>query len=287
MFKYIARIFGYLLNHIYSSVNNYGVAIIIFTILLKIVMLPISINQQKSLKKNAKMQEKVKEIEEKYKNDKTRQSQELMDLYKKENMNPFSGCLSTILQFVIILSIFYLVSSPLTYMKNVDPELLNNYETMIKEESGENLRYREIAIIRRMGKEDERVNLNMNFLGLDLSDVPTQNASNIKDYIIPALYVLTSFVSMKLTNNLNKKPENKSEEKEIKENVEEKALTTKKDDEIAMDEMSKQMNIMMPFMTVSIALIAPLGLALYWFVSNLLMIFERLIISKIFKEGEE
>lgn len=90
MFKFFANFFGYALNFIYGIVNNYGVAIILFTILLKLIMLPISIKQQKTMKKSAKIQGQVKDIQEKYKNDPTRMNQEVMDLYKKENMSPFS-----------------------------------------------------------------------------------------------------------------------------------------------------------------------------------------------------
>ena len=75
------------------------------------------------------------------------------------------------------------------------------------------------------------------------------------------------------------------EEVENKENKENKEESN--DQEVMMDEMSKQMNLMMPIMTVSIALIAPLGLALYWLVSNLLMIFERVVLNRFLKEGEE
>ena len=295
MFNFFANIFGYLLNYIYSFVNNYGLAIIIFSILLKIVMLPMSIKQQKTLKKSAKMQVKVKEIQEKYSNDSVRQSQELMDLYKREHMSPFSGCLGTIVQFIIIISMFYLVSSPLTYMKHVDTEILNKYEAELKEENGGNLRYREIAIIKAKGKTDESVNLNMNFLGLDLSNVPTQETGDWKNFIIPALYVLTSLISMKITTNMNKATTTqkeivveKDEKTEKTDESEGKELIKKEDKENeAMDEMQKQMNLMMPFMTVSIALIAPLGLALYWLVNNLIMILERVIINKMYKEEEE
>ena len=293
MFNFFARIFGYLLNYIYSFVNNYGLAIILFSIILKIIMLPISIRQQKTLKKSAKMQIKVKEIQEKYSNDQVRQSQEMMDLYKRENMSPFSGCLGSIVQFIIIISMFYLVSSPLTYMKNIDAEIINNYVNQIQEETGTNIRYREIAVIKAMGEKDKRVYLNMNFLGLDLSDVPSQAMGDWKVFIIPVLYVITSFVSMKITNTLNKKAkeykkEEVIEEKEInKENAEKTLVPKENKEDDAMDEMQKQMNIMMPLMTVSIALIAPLGLALYWLVNNLMMILERVIINKFYKEEEE
>ena len=300
MFDFFANIFGYLLNFIYQIVNNYGVAMIIFTIILKLVMLPISIKQQKTLKKSAKMQVKVKEIQEKYSNDQVRQSQELMDLYKRENMSPFSGCLSSIIQFVIVLSVFYLISRPLTYMKHIDAELLNKYAQTVTESTEGALRYPEIAIIKAMSDKDENVNINMDFFGLDLSDIPTQNYQDWKVYIIPLLYVFTSFISIRLTTKLNKKKEKEETIKEesvkdvdkTKENSKEKLPVKveekQEDKEIdTMEEMQKQMNIMMPFMAVSIALIAPLGLALYWLVSNLLMIAERLIINKFFKDEEE
>lgn len=298
---FLANIFGYLLNFIYQIVNNYGIAMIIFTIILKLIMLPISIKQQKTLKKSAKMQVKVKEIQEKYSNDQVRQSQELMDLYKRENMSPFSGCLSSIIQLIIVLSMFYLVSRPLTYMKHIDTDLLNQYTQEVAASTEGALRYPEIAIIKAMSDKDENIRINMDFFGLDLSDIPTQNYKDLKVYIIPLLYVLTSFISIRLTTNLNKKKQEEKNNKEelIKENIDKtkennkeklpvKVEEKQEDKETdTMEEMQRQMNFMMPVMAVSIALIAPLGLALYWLVSNLLMIIERLIINKFFKDEEE
>lgn len=278
MFNFFANAFGYVLNAIYNLVNNYGVAIIIFTIILKLLMLPISIKQQKTLKKSAKIQEKSKELQEKYSSDQVRLSQELMDLYKKENMSPLSGCLSSIIQLIMILSIFYLVSRPLTYMKHIDAETINNYTTELSQ-NGERINYPEIAIIKKHSAQDERVRLNMDFLGLNLSDVPSQNYSDIRVFIIPVLYVITSLISMKITTNMSKKEKSKNE-------IENKEK--KQDDEIdAMEEMNKNMSLMMPIMSVSIALIAPLGLALYWLVSNILMIAERIVINKFFKKDDE
>ena len=298
---FLANIFGYLLNFIYQIVNNYGIAMIIFTIILKLIMLPISIKQQKTLKKSAKMQVKVKEIQEKYSNDQVRQSQELMDLYKRENMSPFSGCLSSIIQLIIVLSMFYLVSRPLTYMKHIDTDLLNQYTQEVAASTEGALRYPEIAIIKAMSDKDENIRINMDFFGLDLSDIPTQNYKDLKVYIIPLLYVFTSFISIRLTTNLNKKKQEEKNNKEelIKENIDKtkennkeklpvKVEEKQEEKEIdTMEEMQRQMNFMMPVMAVSIALIAPLGLALYWLVSNLLMIIERLIINKFFKDEEE
>lgn len=274
MFDFFANIFGYVLNFIYNFVGNYGLALIIFTVLLKLAMLPMSIKQQKTLKKNTKIQAEVKVLQDKYANDPVRLNQEMMDLYKSENMSPFSGCLGSILQLIIILSIFFLVSRPLTFMLHVDSEVVDGYVKEIQEQRNEKASYQEIAVIREKGAEDERVRINMNFLGLDLSQVPSQNYSDWKVFIIPVLYVITSIASMKLTTSM----QNANKDKE------EKPADKGDEEEDTMAEMNKTMNYMMPFMSVSIALIAPLGLALYWFVNNLIMIVERLVINKVYKE---
>jgi len=275
MFSFFANAFGYVLNAIYEIVNNYGIAIIIFTVLLKLVMLPISVKQQVTMKKTSKVQGKVKEIQEKYKSDPVRLNQEVMAAYKEEGASPFSGCLSSIIQFIIILSIFFLVSRPLTYMKHIEPEIIDKYTQELQEES-KNMNYKEIAIIKEKSAEDENVRINMDFLTLDLSDVASQNYTNWKVFIIPVMYVITSIFSMRLTMSMTKKLKEKNATQIVVTGEENK--DNKQAD--AMEEMNKNMMLMMPVMSVMIALIAPLGLALYWLVSNLLMIGERLIINK-------
>ena len=292
MFAFFANIFGYLLNFIYQLVNNYGIAIIIFCIVLKLIMLPLSIKQQRTMKKSAKLQDKMKQLQFKYKNDPEKLNQEVMKMYKEENMSPFSGCLSSIVQIMILLSVFYLVSSPLTYMKKVDSQEINSYkEKLGQEQNISKGNYPEIQIIQVYGKDNEQVQLNMEFLGLDLSKVLTQSLNDWKVYIIPALYVISSIASLKITNATQKKMQNaKKEDSEnvIIENNEEKAL--KKDDEEDIDPMeqaNKSMSLFMPIMSLSIAIIAPLGLALYWLINNILMIAERLFLNKFFDKEEE
>ena len=129
----------------------------------------------------------------------------------------------------------------------------------------------------------------MEFLGLDLSKVPNQNMSDITVYIIPVLYIITSFVSIKITNgkkkNKNKVLQIEEKTSENKENVGDKKDEADESLE-AMQEMNNSMMYMVPIMSISIAFIAPLGLALYWLVSNILIIIERLIIDKIFNKEE-
>ena len=278
MIAFFANLFGYILNWIYSLVANYGLAIIIFSVVLKIILIPLSIKQQKTMKKSTEIQEKVKEIQDKYEGNLEKINQETMNLYKSEKMNPFSGCFSAIIQIILLFAMFYLVRSPLTYMKKIEPEVIDNYVNEIKEELPENernLAYPEISVIKEKGSEDENVYINMEFLGLDLSNVPSQELSNPKVYIIPALYVISSLISMKITTKMTKKNKEKG-----KDNGEKTELD-------AVEQANKNMMWFMPIMSVSISLVAPLGLALYWLINNILMIIERICINKYIEFKEE
>ncbi len=302
----ISEWFGYVLNLLYSIFSNYGIAIILFSILLRIILIPITIKQQKSMKKSAALQQEMMEMQKKYKNNPEKLNQETIELYKREKMSPFSGCLSSILQIIIILSVFWLVSQPLTYMKRIDNTLIEKYTNEMKEEGyNQNNAYAQIGVldyaetkykeleeqlkqenVENRAELEEKLNeynqlrLNMEFLGLDLSKVPTQSLNDWKVYIIPVLYVITSAISIKITTMT----QNKKNKKEI---IVQNENKTEPDPMDQMQQMNKSMMYMMPMMAVMIAIIAPLGLALYWLVSNILMILERLVINKIMEEKEQ
>ena len=132
MFQFFANIFGYLLEFLYNLINNYGVAIILFSVIIKIVLLPLSIKQQRTLKKSTELQDKMKTLQFKYKNNPEKLNQEMMSLYKSENMSPFSGCLTAIVQFILLISIFYLVRSPLTFMEKIPQDDINKYVSQVQ-----------------------------------------------------------------------------------------------------------------------------------------------------------
>ena len=301
MFDFFASIFGYLLSFLYNLVNNYGIAIILFTVIIKLLLLPLSIKQQKTMKKSAKIQEKMQVIQFKYKNDPEKMNQEIMNLYKTENMNPFSGCLTAIVQMLLILSVFYLVKSPVTYMQKLTGEEQGKVQTYLTQiqESGKEVSkiYPEIDLIREYNllkeknPEDETIekfNIQMNFFGLDLNKIPQQNMTDYTVYIIPILYIMSSFISIRMTTAMQQKQNKQS--KTVIDGETGKELI-KKDDENEMDavmQTNKMMSWMMPVMSISIAFVAPLGLALYWLINNVLMILERLILDKAIKpEAEE
>ncbi len=329
MISFLASLFGFVLKVLYDIVKNYGLAIILFSILVKLLMLPLTMKQQKTMQKNEKLQKEMKQIQFKYKNDQEKMNQEMMALYKREGMSPFSGCLSSILQIILLFSVFFLVRSPLTFMEKLDEGVINDLKSVVEQQSDSKIAYPEIAIIQYIKnnyeeiekdkkihlneKQEEnqneenteqvennsessdktidlenyldKININMDFFGIDLSQVPTQDLKNWKSWIIPVLYVISSFISIRLTSAMTKKKkENKNETNSTDLVVTEDS--DKKEDYNPMEDATKTMSWMMPIMSISIAIIAPLGLALYWLMNNLLMIIERLVFNKIYKKEE-
>ncbi len=293
MFQFFANIFGYLLELLYNLVNNYGISIILFTVIIKLILLPLSIKQQRTMKKSSELQEKMKTIQFKYKNDPEKMNQEIMNLYKTEKMSPFSGCLTAIVQMLLLLSIFYLVRSPLTFMQKVPSENINNYVSQMQEE-GKTISnvYPEIDLIREYdsikekNSEDpnvDRVNLKMEFLGLDLSKIPQQNMSDYTVYIIPILYIISSFISIKITT-IKQEQMQKSKQKSVIDGETGEEVQEENNEMDTVMQTNKMMSWMMPIMSISIAFVAPLGLALYWLINNILMIIERLILDKVIKD---
>jgi len=219
MINFFSNIFGYVLNLIYGLVSNYGLAIILFSVLIKIIMIPLSIKQEKTMRKNQKVQEQMKIIQIKHNGNQEKINQEMMELYKKEKINPFGGCFSIIIQFILLFAMFYLVRSPLTYMKKVNNDVIENQKAEIRQELGDNSissNYPEMSVIKYIKEKDLKDNemyINMNFVGLDLSKVPQENINDIKVFIIPVLYVISSVVSIKISTSINNKKEKEDKDR--------------------------------------------------------------------------
>ncbi len=215
IFNIFGSILGYLLWFLYTIFRNYGVAIILFTIILKLLLFPMSIKQQKSMASQAKMAEKQKELQKKYANNKQKYNEELAKLYEKEGVNPGSGCLTSLLPFPIMLGIYYSVIMPLSNTLHIAKEAINQATEyiskipgMVSNTSG---LYSELQIIRNFDalKESlitycpnftpgdiekmESFSKGFKFLGLDLLATPQQESFLSFLWIIPVLSLVTSF----------------------------------------------------------------------------------------------
>jgi len=215
--------------------HDFGVAIIVVTLVLKFLLIPLSKKQIQSQKKMQEMQPKIKEIQEKHKNDKEKQSRALMEFYKTNKTNPFSGCLPTIFQLIFLIAIYQVLFNISKAGLLVDPKELYSF-------------------ISNPGQ------INQYFLGIiDLSK--TINLSQIDIKVVPqiiliVLAALAQYVQIKMmTPKIS--TQTKGSEPDISQI------------------MSKQMMYLGPLLTLFIGIKFPAGLALYWLVSTVFAIIQQ------------
>lgn len=257
-FGFIAQPLGVILNWIYENIafHNYGVAIIIFTLIIKCALLPLMIKQQKSSREMQKIQPKLKEMQKMYKNDPQKLHAETLRLYQENGVNPGAGCLPALLQMPILLSLYYVVSKPLTFMKGMSASKIASLAAEISGKSM-NTYYKELIIV------SHNKILNMNFLGLDLSKIPDFNkifnGNNRTEYlallILPILATVTIYFSSK--------------------------INMKNMSEMGQTESSGKVMMYLPIvMTALFSFKVPAGLAIYWIVDNLFRIGQQIYINK-------
>lgn len=270
----IVEPFGWLLKVCYNLIGNYGVAIIIFTILSKLVMLPFQMKSKKGMMDMQRLQPKLAKIEKKYKDDKERYSLEVQKLYKKEGVSMFGGCLPMLITLPIMFGLYSVVRQPLTYIFDITPDQLNALAeafraagAKITDATGYML---QIDVAGALSKFPEIVreiapnlaDLDFNFLGIDLSAIP--NFKYITPlWAIPVLSGLTAWLSGYFIRMGQSKP------------VTEQAKST-----------TSITNWMMPIMSVWIAFAVPASLGLYWIISNIISAIQEPLLTAYYKNKD-
>lgn len=232
IFDFIGSLFGWILWAIFFVVRNFGVAIIIFTFITRLLIFPSSLKQQKSMAANSRMQAKQRELKEKYGNNKAKYNEEVQKLYQKEGVSPMGGCLSSIFPMFIMLGIYYTVIHPLSNVLHLTQDKLTQLINLINGMPGVNVTasgnyYYQMDILKIISNpsamnilKDQGISKiltenevsqiqslsgGFNFLGLNLLDIPAAYglfASAI--FLIPVLVLVTSIGSQLLTMRLQR-----------------------------------------------------------------------------------
>lgn len=287
---------GWIIQQIYNLVANYGLSIIIFTVLIKLILLPLNIHSQKAMKKQQKVQPIIAQLQEKYKNDQEKLQREMMKIYKENNISMTGGCLPMFIQFPILIGLYQVIQKPLSYLKGVDwmQQAVIDKVYMLRDAMASSIgslaqqTEEQLANMSQIqlsnwagivnGPSDPWV-INFNFLGLDLSNVPSEAFSYImrldfSDWskilllLIPILAVVSSLLTNKITML--------------------QTGQTKTNDNSQASQMQKSMLWMMPLMSGFFTLTLPSGLGIYWIISSVMQIVQQLVLNYYFdKKGEE
>lgn len=274
---YIYKALGFMLKVIYDIIQNYGFAIILLTLLIKILVLPLTLKQQKSMTKMQRMQPKLKELQEKYKDDKDRQAQETMKLYKEYGVSPMGGCLPLLIQFPILIAFYQVIQKPVQYVLGKSPAEISKLCKVFdisKKASGA-----QITLAEKMGA------LNFDFFRIDLSSIPWDELQAffagkigtvaLLSLIIPVLACVTTYLTSKVSTSMSNQKEEKKEEKP------QRVLSPdqKTDSGNPGESMTKSMTYFMPIMTLFLTFTFPAALGLYWTVSNVLSMAQTVLLN--------
>ena len=284
MFEFIQIGFGYLLGWFYELTNSYGVALILFTIALKLVLLYPTMRSKRSTMKMSRLTPQIQYIQKKYENDRQKQAEMTQALYKAEGVSMGGGCLWSLVPMLLLFPLYAVVRQPIIYVFHETLEATGNVMNVIKEAMpdliGNNNAYYEQMIaapilpqfaeqIKDLVSNPDTLNgLKFTFFGVDLAAVPNFNFgswggdlwANLGLFLLPILsagsQVLTMMVSQKLNNSLVTNDKG-VQDKEAAKNSE-SAKT------------SKTMMFVMPIMSLWIGFTIPGAMSVYWLAQGLL-----------------
>ena len=277
--------FGYLMAYLYQFTNSYGLALILFAILVKIILLPASAKSKKSTMKMSRLSPRIQAIQKKYENDQQKQSAAIQALYKEEGASMGGGCLWSLLPLLILFPLYAVVRQPITYMLHESAEVAEQIVAVIKEASptlfSANNYYDQMVAAPQIPNFAEQIKaalpqisdatlagINFNFLGIDLGVIPQYNIfaetwswdwSHIGGALIPLLSAGSQVLSMKIAQNMNNSLV-----------TDEKGLQDKETAKKSQANQTGQMMVwMMPIMSLWIGFTVPGALSLYWFIQGI------------------
>lgn len=283
--EFIAKPFGVLMQFIYNTLafENYGLAILIFTVIIKVLLMPLQIKQQRSMAKTQEIQPELAELQKTYANDREKLMEEQQKLYAKYNISMTAGCLPLLIQFPLILALYEIIRRPLTYISGLTTDTVTklgevlNIST-VNELGINNTLLKDSSLFEKVdGLIGSHQLINMNFLGIfDLGETPAFNPSKImadKSLYLPLLLIpILSCVSAIFLQKFSMANAN----------------SKKKDDEKAQGpNIASGMMKVMPIMSLVIAFTVPAGLGLYWTINNILSMLQTILINKIFAKQKE
>ena len=287
---YICVPFAWLVRLFYNLTNSYGVALILFTLVIKLIMLPFQMKSKKSMMRMSRVSGQMQELQKRYAKNQAKLQEEMQKIYEEEGVNPMSGCLWSLIPFPILIALYSIIRQPITHFMMLSKDVL---QTVVQSaaDAGVNLTnivmmdkatgapalkdglyqmaaYGQINLVKavqEMGLSTPEgwFDMNYNFLGLDLTATPWEYVKNftftwavIGVILIPILAGLSQFVFSKLT------------------------MKTQPQADAAGGASMKSMMYMMPLMSVYIAFIMPAALGVYCIAQSVFSLIQEAILNK-------
>ena len=309
----ILRPFAWLLLFFYNLFSSYGLALILFAVVIKLILFPVTLKSKKSMIQTTMLSEKMQKLQKQYGKDRERYNLELQKLYEKEHVNPMGGCVCSPIPMFVLIALYGIIREPLTYFMGMSTEQIQALATQLNWQevavtSGfmspeameklvqqladgkinhifQNGAYNQLHLLSLVKPEnlealraavgaDGLFVLNFNFLGIDLSKIPTWKfwaggitPGSVGLFLLPIISVGVSFLSMKVsmaTSRMNNQAQNAQ-----------------------LDSTNKMLLWMMPVMSLWIGFTVPAGLSVYWVAQYFVTMIQEYICGKMLKKDYE
>ena len=268
--------FSWLLNVFYNFTQNYGLAIILFALVVKIVLFPLSMKGKKSMIQMSMLSGKLDKLKKQYGKDQARYNEEMQKLYEREKVNPMGGCLWSFLPLLILLPLYAIIREPLKYLMDLSPEQITAVAEMLGGEFKKNgYEQLQMAALIKDGMAIEGASLfaiNFNFLGIDLAAMPTWKiwtgitnwSAVVGPFVLVIVSTLLSVFMGKVTNKTNQMSQSQQN-----------------------SSTNKTMMWMMPLMSLWIGFVMPAAMCIYWIANSLLSMVQEILAAKLLKKDYE
>ena len=281
MFDYIIWPFAWLMRTLLSiKWVNYGLALILFSLVVNLVLTPFMAKSKRGMMRTTRLQPKLKEIQRRHEGNPQKLRQEMQKLYQEEGASPTGGCLWSLLPLFLLIPLYRIIRMPVTSMMGAPAEVV----TKLSEYFGvETNAYTEITLTQLVHENwadipaigagvegwDKLMDVNLNFLGLNLGQQPSPTSilawpwtwAAIGLFLIPFISAGLSWLSMKVSSAANA-------------NVQDPQAQG----------MSKSMNIMMPLMSILFCFMMPAAMGIYWIANSLFAMIRDFLLTKHYKK---
>ena len=270
----------------YNLTGNYGISIILFSLMVNLVLAPFMARSKKSMMRTTRLQPKIQELQRRHEGNQQKLQAEMQKLYQEEGVNPMSGCLWSMLPLFLLIPLYSIIRMPITRMMNAPSTVVDELSTYFASDleglSTRAAAYKEILLTNLAHNHWDEVqaalgdkleglmNVDLNFLGLNLGTQPDIRTiisgpwtwAAIGLFLIPFVSAAFSYLSMKVASATNP--------------------------QVAQPEsaqgMTKGMNLMMPLMSIWICFSMPAAMGIYWIVNSIFNMIRDLILTKHYKK---
>ena len=264
LYKLISTPFGYVMRYIYEFVGNYALSLFLFALLVKVLMIPMTIKQKKSMLEQQRIQPMIQKIQKTYARDQRRMQEEMQNLYDREGISPMAGCGTMLLTFPILIGLYGVIIQPLTYFMQVNADQIAEIARILSYDTASAGYHFQIELASIIYEHFDKVaHVAESLMRVDFSLGPISMAAKPEFsqpgilWLLPIVSAATSYLMSWMTQKMNPM-----------QNANAQAQST-----------NKTMMMMMPLMSLWFGFILPVGLSFYWICNNVLAIVQELFMN--------